>query len=316
MFKKFILFFILIISFSNIFTINNVFSAEDYDLKVESSSTSNWKNNEHLDSLYSSFFFDTTVEWAEGIKNTIIIIAKEVKNIFFAIAWIYFLIITIRLLFSSNSEEWFESYKKWLIWITIWIVVMQMSYAFVVNTFDQSASSLAWSLINNLFIPVINLLETLAAIFFLLIAIYSFIRLVSTNWDKEKAKKWIDSIIYATAWLFLVILAAKILKAIYWTYNYSTYWSAYVTKISNLSSFSNIIITFINWLTWFVAIVTVIMIMYAWANIIFSWWDDEKVKKWRTTILYAFIWIFILVISYLIITFFIWPEWNKIVPTL
>ena len=312
MIKKILLYLLLVISFSNIFYVNNVFWTED----IKASSTSNWKSNDHLDSIYNSIFIDSSVDWATWIKNSILIVAKEVKNIFFILAWIYFLIITIRLLFSSNSEEWFESYKKWLIWITIWIIVMQMSYAFVVNTFDKWTSSLAWSLISNIFIPIINLLETLASIFFLLIAIYSFIRLVSTNWDKEKAKKWIDAIIYATAWLFLVIISSKILKAIYWNYTLSTYWSSYVTKVSGFSSLATFIITFINWMTWFVAIITVIMIMYAWANIIFAGWDDEKVKKWRTTIVYAFIWILILALSYLIITFFIWPEWNKIVPSL
>jgi hypothetical protein len=146
----------------------------------------------------------------------------------------------------------------------------------------------------------------------MLIAIYSFIRLLSSNWEKEKQKKWIDSIIYATVWIFLVIFASKIIKSIYWTYNIDGSWLTSIEKENSFSTFTSMFINFINWINWFVAIVTLIMIMYAWVNIIFANWDEEKLKKWRTTIVYAFIWIFILVISYLILTFFIWPDWSKI----
>jgi hypothetical protein len=189
---------------------------------------------------------------------------------------------------------------------------MQISYSFVVNTFDKWASSFASSLISNVFIPIINLLETLAVIFFMLIAIYSFIRLLSSNWEKEKQKKWIDSIIYATIWIFLVIFSSRIITSIYWTYNISISWDISIEKENSFSWFTTMFIKFINWVNWFVAIITLIMIMYAWVNIIFADWDEEKLKKWRTTIVYAFIWIFILVTSYLILTFFIWPEWSKI----
>lgn len=314
MFKKFFLYFLLLLSFSNVFVINNVFSSEDYDKTVEASNTINSKKNDRLESIRTDAFIQpsSTNLWANWIKDFIIKIAKDIKNIFYAIATIYFLIITIRLLFASNSEESFESYKKWLIWITLWIVVMQMSYAFVLSIYDQW-SGFAWSLINTVFIPIIKLLETLASIFFLLIAIYSFIRLVSTNWEKEKAKKWIDSIIYATIWIFLVILSSEIITSIYWKYHISYSWSSSIEKESGFSSLVSLFMGFINWVTWFVAIVTLIMIMYAWVNIIFSAWDEEKIKKWRTTIIYAFIWILILSISYLILTFFIWPEWTRIV---
>lgn len=314
MLKKILLYVILLLSFSNLFIVNNAFSSEDYDKTVEASNTTNSKKNDRLEKIKTSAFIEPseTNLWANWIKDFIIKIAKDIKNIFYAVATIYFLIITIRLLFASNSEESFESYKKWLIWITIWIVVMQMSYAFVLSVYDQW-SGFAWSLINTVFIPIIKLLETLASIFFLLIAIYSFIRLVSTNWEKENAKKWIDSIIYATVWIFLVILSSEIITSIYWKYNISYSWTSSIEKESWFSSLIDLFMSFINWITWFVAIVTLIMIMYAWVNIIFANWDDEKIKKWRTTIIYAFIWIFILTISYLILTFFIWPDWSNIV---
>lgn len=311
MFKKIIL---LSLLFFSLFSINYTFADSDYDTKVKVGSDTNTIENDHLDKIETEEFIkpSETNTWANWIKDFIVKVAKDVKNIFYAIATIYFLVITIRLLFSENSEESFEKYKKWLIWITIWIVVMQMAYAFVLSVFDKWVSTFAWSLINTVFIPVIRLLETFASIFFLLIAIYSFITLLSANWEKEKIKKWIDAIIYATVWIFLVLLSSRIIIAIYWNYNISSSWLSYIDKEDNFSSFITLFVKLINWMNWFVAIVTLIMIMYAWANIIFSWWDDEKMKKWRTTIIYAFIWILILTISYLILTFFIWPDWSKI----
>lgn len=311
MFKKIIL---LSLLFFSLFSINYTFADSDYDTKVKVGSDTNTIENDRLDKIETEEFIkpSETNTWANWIKDFIVKVAKDVKNIFYAIATIYFLVITIRLLFSENSEESFEKYKKWLIWITIWIVVMQMAYAFVLSVFDKWVSTFAWSLINTVFIPVIRLLETFASIFFLLIAIYSFITLLSANWEKEKIKKWIDAIIYATVWIFLVLLSSRIIIAIYWNYNISSSWLSYIDKEDNFSSFITLFVKLINWMNWFVAIVTLIMIMYAWANIIFSWWDDEKMKKWRTTIIYAFIWILILTISYLILTFFIWPDWSKI----
>ncbi|MFA5917274.1 MAG: hypothetical protein WC850_03530 [Candidatus Gracilibacteria bacterium] len=189
---------------------------------------------------------------------------------------------------------------------------MQISYSFVVNTFDKGASSFASSLISNVFIPIINLLETLAVIFFMLIAIYSFIRLLSSNGEKEKQKKGIDSIIYATIGIFLVIFSSRIITSIYGTYNISISGDISIEKENSFSGFTTMFIKFINWVNGFVAIITLIMIMYAGVNIIFADGDEEKLKKGRTTIVYAFIGIFILVTSYLILTFFIGPEGSKI----
>ncbi len=314
MLKKIFIYIIILLFSSSLFL--GIVSAEtsSLDSKVQMDSVSNWKTNDRLDIFdgVSQLLNPGSISWADWLKNTIVLIAKDVKNIFYAVAIIYFLIITIKLLFSSNSEEWFENYKKWLIRITLWIFVMQISYSFVLSVFDKWSSWFASSLISTIFIPIIHLLETLASIFFILIAIYSFIRLLSANWEKEKQKKWIDSIIYATIWIFLVIFSSKIITSIYWTYNIDPSWLTSIEKESSFSWFATMFIKFINWINWFVAIITLIMIMYAWVNIIFADWDEEKLKKWRTTIVYAFIWIFILVTSYLILTFFIWPDWNKI----
>ncbi len=278
-------------------------------------------NNEHLDSLNGpwSDFTDlgTSDLSAKWIKWLLFNIASSLKYLFYALATIFFIIITYKILFAENTEEEFWKYKKWIIWITIWLVVMQLASFFVTAIYDKSVTEwvFAEDLISMIISPLIKFLETLAAIFFLWIAIYSFIRLLSAGWDEEKIKNWKNAIIYAIIWFFLVKIARFLVDTIFWEYNwcesFGSWWEC-IKKVWDLSWFSEIFLNIINWVNWFVAIITVLMIIYAWALILLSGWDEEKLKKWKNIIVYALIWIFILVISYLILTFFIWPGWSKI----
>lgn len=324
MFKKIILLLVLI-SLSFI-SWSNVFAGNALDWQVNTSlnwNISNNKTNDPLNSLINNSdnnFYGTSATWANWIKNTLVQIAKDIKNLFFVLATIFFLLITLRLIFAENTEEDFWKYKKWIIWITMWLVVMQVAFYFVVAIYDRWAwATLADSLLTNVIKPLLNLLSTLASIFFLWIALYSFYRLISAWWNEEKIKNWKNSIIYAILWMALVKFASKIVETIYWKYvcNISPLWvqECWIQKVWDLSWFSKIFLDLINWLNWFVAIVTVLMILYAWSLILFSWWDDEKLKKWKNIIVYALIWILILVISYLILTFFIWPNWSNITTT-
>lgn len=328
MIKKILLYLVPLICFTNIW-INNIYATSwdvslnswaevksNYDTIVNSASKNSWADNDLLDDLHNNWQVWESASWnktwAVAIKDFIIIIAKEVKNIFFVLAWIYFLIITIRFLVSWSSDEAFWKYKKWIIWITIWIVVMQLSYSFVVTIFDRSLSSFASNFIWNIIEPLINLISTLASIFFLFIAIYTFIRLMSSWWDKEKLTKWINSILYAVIWIALIKFSRILVEWIYWTYWINQAWTITITTEKWFSSVTIMFFNFMNWLNWFVAIWTVIMIIYAWTQILLSNWDTEKVKKWRKLILYAWIWIMILASSYLFLSFFIWPEGNNI----
>lgn len=303
---------------------NYSFAANSLDWQVNTNLNSNATNNVKNDALNNLIdnsdnnFYWTSTKWAVWIKNTLVQIAKDIKNLFFILATIFFLLITLRLIFAENTEEDFWKYKKWIIWITVWLIVMQIAFYFVVAIYDKWAwATLADSLLSNVIKPLINLISTLASIFFLWIAIYTFIRLLSAWWNEEKIKNWKNSIIYALLWMLLVKFASTIVETIYWKYvcNISPLWvqECWIEKVKDLTWFSKVFLDLVNWLNWFVAIVTVLMILYAWALILFSWGDDEKLKKWKSIIIYALIWIFILVISYLILTFFIGPDWSNIV---
>ena len=246
--------------------------------------------------------------WDKWFFTFLVKIARALKNIFFAIAWIYFLIIAIRLLFTENSEEEFWKFKKWILWITVWIIIMQLAYSFVMTTQNQWVSwALANEILKNIVLPLIKLLETAASFFFIAIAIFAFYRMVTAAWDDEKAKSWKMSIFYAIIGFIVIKVSALIVKAVYsktlcdWENNVSC-------TATDIEEGTSIIFKVINWMNGFVWIAVVIMIIYAWVQIIFSNWDEEKIKKAKTSLIYIFIWIFILMMNYLILTFFLLDE--------
>ena len=69
-----------------------------------------------------------------------------------------------------------------------------------------------------------------------------------------------------------------------------------------LSEYVQDVVTF---LLWFVSLVAVLYILYAWFNILISWWDEEKVKNSKMTIIYAWLWIILMWIAYSIVLFII-----------
>lgn len=86
-------------------------------------------------------FIKVTAGGEGGIYNTLLRLARDIKNLFYVISTIFFLIITIRLILATNTDEEVEKFKKGIIWITIGIIVMQIAYAFAVLTFDKGVSA-------------------------------------------------------------------------------------------------------------------------------------------------------------------------------
>lgn len=247
--------------------------------------------------------------WQWWIYNAVIRIARDLKNIFFIISWIYFLVIVIRLIFSSKTEEEISNFKKWIIWISIWIIITQIAYWFVNVLFDkQINSTLAASFSEKIIYPLIELLQSVVAFVFIAIMIYAFYRMVTANWDEEKAKTWKMSILYALMWFITVRIAYELVNSTYLKMSCSNiYWGNCISS-SNLGWFADIVVSIINWINWFLWIIVVIMIIYAWFLALTSMWDEEKLKKTKSIIIYIAIWLLILFANYLILTFFIYPE--------
>lgn len=277
----------------------------------------NARNNEKLNNFNDTDRFINVSRGGEtGIFNTLVRFARDLKNIFFVIATIYFLIITLILIFSSNTEEAVGNYKKWIIWITIGLIVMQIAYAFTLILFDQWVSARLWaSLVEVLVLPIIALLQTLAGIFFVAMAIFAFYRLVTANGNEEAIKSAKSTILYAIFGFFIIRFAKTIVEAFYGQINCESFSLGFVTvdgtncvNRTDVSQGIQVIISIINFLNSFVAIAVLIMIIYAGLQILLSGGDEEKIKKWKQAILYVAIGLFVLVANFLILTFFLSPE--------
>ena len=263
--------------------------------------------NTTLTNFRSDRFISVGRLWDGGIFNTLIRIARDLKNIFYIIATIFFLVISLRLIFASNTEEATEGFKKWIIWITLGLIVMQLAFIFVDVLANRAiGATLAKSLYDTIVSPLVMLLLTLASIFFLAMAIFAFYRLVTANGNEEAVSSWKMTIIYAIIWFIIVRFAKEIVEAFYG--RLTICWWGNVCNILEISAGVNIIITIINWLNGFVAIVMIIMIIYAGVQIMLSHGDEEKIKKWKNSLLYIFIGMLILITNYLILTFFLIPE--------
>ncbi len=291
-------------------------STNQYDQRIDSNNKKpdNWLTNSRLDQLWdwTTEFIKTNVTWEAWIYYTILKIAQSLKNIFLALATVYFLVTVLKLLFSewSSDDEW-EKFKKWFKWITVWIIVMQLAYAYVKVIYNKKigaeiAGWITWTIVE----PLVKLLETAAAFFFIAIMIFSFYKLVTAGWEEEKAKEWKKSVAFAIVWLLIIKLAHYFVSATYSKTICKVDWVSCVDEQS-LSDWAQIIFTIINWLNWFVWIAVVLMIIYTGSQIIFSWWEDDKIKKAKKSIIYIIIWIVILIMNYFILTFFFTPELLK-----
>jgi hypothetical protein len=99
--------------------------------------------NSYLDdfaSPFSGYFFTASSTGERGAYNSIIMVARDVKNLFIAIAVIYLVISVLRLLFSKGGEDDAKKWKSSIAGTTIGIVVMQSAFVFVTTLYDKNVT--------------------------------------------------------------------------------------------------------------------------------------------------------------------------------
>lgn len=280
------------ITWADVFAVWNL---DDYDPQ------NSWINNEVLDDFGGWAFWTVNETWTAWITWFILKIAKDAKNIVYVFATIVFLVLVIKILFASNTEEEAKKFRMWIVWLVIWIIVMQLSYSIVLTLFGNGVDEeTAKDLIANIFMPLIELLYYAVAFVFLAVAIFSFYMIITANGDEEKAKKWKLTIVYALLG-FIVIRFAKVLVEASYTETYNPNGAATVDLISTLAQV-------LNWVQSFLFVILVLMIIFAWAQILTSNGEEEKITKARKSFVYIVIGLFILVTNYLILTFLLAPE--------
>jgi hypothetical protein len=268
------------------------------------------KKNTYLKELKNDSDFVVSNWWEEWIYNTTIRIARDIKNFFFVLSGIFFLILIIRLLLTDKTDTEVTSFKKWIIWISVWIIITQLSYYFINVLFDRNINiALAENFIDMVMQPLISVLETATSFLFLAIMIYAFFRIITANWDDSKVKDWKMSVLYAFVWFVVVKLAKAIVTTSYWKSNCrNSILQTNCVNQTNLKWFSQIIVRVIDWMNSFVWIIVILFIIYAWFLVLTSFGDDDKLKKAKHIVTYIIVWLFILIFNYLILTFFLIPE--------
>jgi hypothetical protein len=127
------------------------------------------------------------------------------------------------------------------------------------------------------------------------------------------------SIIYAIMWFIIIKITKVLVNSIYWKISCSESSLSDIIKSStsdkpqclepaNLEWFAKLVVDVINWANWFIWIILVILIIYTWAKILLSAWNEDTLKSSKSTFLYIAIWVWLLVMNYLILTFFLIPE--------
>ena len=261
-----------------------------------------WKENEMLNSIFKAGDDKVVWErWAEWIQATILKIAQDLKNLVTILATIALLVLVFKLFFASNTDEEVAKFKAGILYTVLGIALMQISYSVVSALFDQDIGKDLWEvLIQDILEPIINLLLFGAAFAFLAMGIVAFYMLITANGDDEKSKKWKQTVLYAVAW-FIVIKFAEILVK-------SSYSGTYNPTGAKTTDLIDLVSKIINWVNTFVGLVTILMIMYAGVQVIFWFWDEEKLKKAKKSLLYIGIGLLILVANFGIVTFFLRPE--------
>lgn len=82
-------------------------------------------------------------------------------------------------------------------------------------------------------------------------------------------------------------------------------WIKWTTEVNIEVSANNTI----EYILSFLGLVAIIFILWAWFNIMTAAWDDEKIKKWKNTIIYSIVWIIIIFFAYQFVTFIL--DWFK-----
>lgn len=78
-----------------------------------------------------------------------------------------------------------------------------------------------------------------------------------------------------------------------------------INDIEKDRTFSQFVQDILIYLLWFLSLIAIIYIIYAWFMILIWAWDEEKLKKSKTTILYVVIWMVLIWLAYPITLFII-----------
>ena len=241
------------------------------------------------------------------------IIMPIVIVIWLLIAFIWF----YKLAFSDKEDE----RKKWLnfvIWWTIWVVLMTSSY-FIVDILiwiNWWTSGIIWTnsnfdpatIANNLYAWIFKKFFVLAMYFVIWILfitlVITVIKLIS-SWDKEDMSKHSKTIIvWNTLWIIIMIFAQNIVNMFY---SKVSSWSTSLWQQAPILENKHLwwLYTVLNYFLWFLAFIITIFIIYQAYLLLTKPDDDATYKNLKKYFVYIILWVLLIGWVYIIANFLI-----------
>lgn len=281
------------------------------NIRITTENSGRNTNNSALEQMGGNEFFYVGATWEKWIKNLLLNIARDLRVIIFALVLLVAVIMVIKLIFWDNTEEESKNLKMGILWSTIGIIMMQVAYSLYKVFFDRSVdAALGRSFVKNVMEPMTDMLLLLASFVFLAMGIYAFYKIITAWGDDDKISQGKTTIIQAIIWFIVIkfsdILIKNTLNPDCWGWGVLSLYGAQVCE--NMTQNAKIITIIINWINTFLAIIIVFMVLYAGFLILTSNGDSDKQDKAKKILLYIWIGLLILFMSYLILTFFIKPE--------
>lgn len=280
------------------------------DLNVNYDATNGTTREGYIDSFqwgFGSFFFGGDLTGEKGAKYLMITIARDLKNVVTLLAVIYLFIMVIKIIFSDGGEEDLKKWRLGIVYASIGIVMMQISYVIISTLFDRQVTGVtAFDFLEKVIYPFVRMLELLASFAFLAMAFYAFYLIITAGGADDKIKKGKQTIIFALIGFILIKVPRVLVSSIYWDVQCSSgLFGICQVSAPNLSATVQIMTKLINYFNGFIGLITVCLIIYAGFLVLTGGGDDEKLKKAKSIIKYALIGIFLLVASYALFNFFV-----------
>lgn len=243
----------------------------------------------------------------KGAKYLMITIARDLKNVVTLLAVIYLFIMVIKIIFSDGSEEDLKKWRLGIVYASIGIIMMQISYVVISTLFDRQVTGVtAFDFLEKVIYPFVRMLELLASFAFLAMAFYAFYLIITAGGADDKIKKGKQTIIFAIIGFILIKVPRVLVSSIYGDAQCSGgLFGICQVSAPNLGATVQIMTKLVNYFNGFIGLITVILIIYAGFLVLTGGGDDEKLKKAKSIIKYALIGIFLLVASYALFNFFV-----------
>ena len=116
-------------------------------------------------------------------------------------------------------------------------------------------------------------------------------------------KSIITSIIYIAIWMLWI----SITYAQFWNNEliswYQVPWASQGTESRNDSRLLDVIQTAINWVLWMLSLIALVLCLWWWFQMLTAGSDDWKVKSWTKILKNAALWLAVIWLSWLVVSF-------------